>query len=46
MRAEKGGKGCARKDNAVNRLACEFYLLINVTVVRVLQSLTPFDNAV
>ena len=42
----KDCEDCARADNAVNRLARGFYLLINVTVVRDLQTLTPFDNAV
>jgi hypothetical protein len=43
---KKDCAGCARKDSAVKRLACEFYLLINVTVVRVLQTLASIDNVV
>jgi hypothetical protein len=43
---KKDREDCSPADNAVNRLGSGFYPLINVTVVRVLQTLTPFDNAV
>ena len=44
--APKTAKTAPPSDSAVNQMGGGFYRLINVNVVRDLQSMRPFDNAV